>query len=187
MIGVSSAALTCLPYHIGGSMIAAMPRDRTHSSTPDLFSATRARDPFPTQASQGPSPKAAVDNGANNSLHRYVLPKDLPHALKQLDDSELVSLLGAAFEEAKRRDTLQPDLVAIAQGSWKPSLKSSQHSRAREKPSAALSLPRGQVNAVRAAFLAGVRPSRIAREFGISQADVRKVLASDAREREKRS
>jgi DNA-binding transcriptional regulator LsrR (DeoR family) len=48
-------------------------------------------------------------------------------------------------------------------------------------------LTRGQVNAVRAAFKAGIGPSRIAREFGISQADVRKLLASDAREREKRS
>src|SRR5262249_19210479 len=151
-------------------MIAAMPRDRTQPSMSDLFSATKARDAFPAQASQGPSPKAAVDNSADNSLHRYVLPKDLPHALKQLNDSQLVSLLGAAFEEAKRRGKLRPDLVAIARGSWMPSLKSNQHSRAREKPSAALSLTRGQVNAVRAAFKARIGPSRIAREFGISQA-----------------
>src|SRR5262245_12337517 len=109
-----------------------------------------------------------------------------PIRLKRLADSELVSLLAAAFEEAKRRDKLRPDLVAISQGR-KPSLKSNQHSKAREKRSAALSLTRGQVNAVRAAFKAGIGPSRIAREFGISQADVRKVLASDAREREKRS
>src|SRR5262249_16780975 len=43
-----------------------------------------------------PPPKAAVDKAADTFLCRYVLPKDLPHALKQLDDSELVSLLGAA-------------------------------------------------------------------------------------------
>jgi DNA invertase Pin-like site-specific DNA recombinase len=41
-------------------------------------------------------------------------------------------------------------------------------------------LTRGQVNAVRAAFKAGIKPSRIARQFGISQSDVKKVLASDA-------
>jgi transposase-like protein len=40
-------------------------------------------------------------------------------------------------------------------------------------------LSRGQVNAVRAVFKAGVTVSRIARQFGISQADVRKALASD--------
>jgi hypothetical protein len=44
---------------------------------------------------------------------------------------------------------------------------------------APLSLPLGKLNAVRAAFKAGVTPSRIAREFGISQSDVRKALASD--------
>jgi hypothetical protein len=167
-------------------MIISMPRKRAYSSIPDLFSATKTRDAFPAQASQGPSPKAAVDSSADGSVRRYSLPKDLPRALKQLGDSELISLLGAAFEEAKRRDKLGPDLVAISQGR-KPSLKSNQHSKAREKPSVAVSLTRGQVNAVRAAFKAGIGPSRIAREFGISQADVRKVLASDAREREKRS
>jgi transposase-like protein len=35
------------------------------------------------------------------------------------------------------------------------------------------------VNAVRAAFKAGVTPSRIARQFGLSQSDVRKAHSSD--------
>jgi DNA invertase Pin-like site-specific DNA recombinase len=37
----------------------------------------------------------------------------------------------------------------------------------------------GKLNAVRATFKAGVTPSRIARQFGISQSDVRKALAND--------
>jgi hypothetical protein len=40
-------------------------------------------------------------------------------------------------------------------------------------------LAQGKLNAVRAAFKAGVTPSRIARQFGVSQSDVRKALASD--------
>jgi hypothetical protein len=36
--------------------------------------------------------------------------------------------------------------------------------------------------AVRAATKAGIKPSQIARQFGISQSDVRKVLASDGRD-----
>jgi hypothetical protein len=44
---------------------------------------------------------------------------------------------------------------------------------------ATVSLPLGQINAVRAAFKAGIKPSLIARQFGLSQSDVRKVLASD--------
>ena len=38
-------------------------------------------------------------------------------------------------------------------------------------------LTKGKLNAVRAAFKAGVKPSAIARQFGISQSDVRKALA----------
>ena len=167
-----------------------MPRGRTQPPTPDLFSAA-TRDAFPAPASQGPSPKAAADKAADNSLDRYVLPKDLPHALKQLDDSELVSLLAAAFDEAKRRDKLRPGLMASALEGRDPTAKGSprndQRPRARQGHSAALSLTRGQVNAVRAAFKAGIGPSRIAREFGISRTDVHKVLASDAGERERRS
>jgi hypothetical protein len=48
---------------------------------------------------------------------------------------------------------------------------------------ATVSLTRGQVNAVRAAFKAGIKPSLIARQFGISQSDVKKVLASESRTR----
>ena len=43
---------------------------------------------------------------------------------------------------------------------------------------AKVSLTRGQVNAVRRRK-AGITPSRIARQFGISQSNVRKALASD--------
>ena len=42
---------------------------------------------------------------------------------------------------------------------------------------------RGKLNAVRAAFKAGITPSRIARQFGISQSDIRKALASDVAKR----
>jgi hypothetical protein len=51
----------------------------------------------------------------------------------------------------------------------------------RKKPTTAVAPPlaQGKLNAVRAAFKAGVTPSRIARQFGISLSDVKKVLASD--------
>ena len=52
-------------------------------------------------------------------------------------------------------------------------------SHRRQVEVATVSLTRGQVNAVRAAFKAGIKPSRIARQFGISQSDVKNVLASD--------
>jgi hypothetical protein len=43
------------------------------------------------------------------------------------------------------------------------------------------SLTTGKLNAVRAAFHAGVKPPAIARQFGISQSDVRKALAQGPR------
>jgi hypothetical protein len=43
------------------------------------------------------------------------------------------------------------------------------------------SLTTGKLNAVRAAFKAGVKPSAIGRQFGISQSDVRKALAQGTR------
>src|SRR6201999_3969186 len=45
------------------------------------------------------------------------------------------------------------------------------------------SLPQGKVNAVRAAFQAGVTPKRIAREFGLSRSEVKSALDGFARTR----
>jgi predicted DNA-binding protein (UPF0251 family) len=56
------------------------------------------------------------------------------------------------------------------------------HARRGEAP-AVVPLTQGKLNAVRAAFKAGITPSRIARQFGISQSDVRKALASDIAKR----
>jgi DNA invertase Pin-like site-specific DNA recombinase len=93
----------------------------------------------------------------------HVLPKDLPNAVKHLDDEELDRLIAVALGEAKRRGR--------SSATNKPSAK-------RQPEAVAVSLTRGQVNAVHAAFKAGIKPSLIARQFGISQSDVRRVLAS---------
>ena len=45
------------------------------------------------------------------------------------------------------------------------------------------SLPSGKVNAIRAAFKAGVRPSAIARQFGISKSSVMGALATEESKR----
>jgi predicted DNA binding protein len=116
------------------------------------------------------------------SLRRYLLPKDLPNALKRLDDGELASLLGAALDEAKRRGKLASSLAASDDPTPR-SRKRNESSKVRPAHVAVLSLTTGQVKAVRAAFKAGIAPPRIAREFGISPSEVRKVLASDARQR----
>ena len=54
--------------------------------------------------------------------------------------------------------------------------------RGRQVQAETVSLTRGQINAVRAASKAGVKPSLIARQFGLSRSDIRKVLAMDTAE-----
>jgi DNA-directed RNA polymerase specialized sigma subunit len=95
---------------------------------------------------------------------RYVLPKDLDAAIKHLDDQQLDRLVSVALEERTRRK--------------KPIVhdKSQRNAEAVSSP-----LPQGKLNAVRAAFKAGVTPARIAREFGISRSDVQRALAGDAK------
>jgi hypothetical protein len=56
--------------------------------------------------------------------------------------------------------------------SWKTFLRN--HAQAIAAIDLCVVPTRGQVNAVRATFKAGITPSRIARQFGIPQSDVRK-------------
>jgi DNA invertase Pin-like site-specific DNA recombinase len=85
-----------------------------------------------------------------------------------LDDDQLDRLFAAVIGELKQRGKKLP--------------KSDEPSRKRRpKEVDAPPLAQGKLNAIRAAFKAGVRPSRIAREFGVSHADVRRALASDGK------
>jgi len=94
------------------------------------------------------------------------LPKDLDAAIRQLEDQELERLVLAAVEEQSRRK--------------KPPVSQESHRR-RLAEADAVKLPQGKLNAVRAAFKAGVTPSRIAREFGLSRSDVQRALAAEAK------
>lgn len=93
------------------------------------------------------------------------MPNDLANAVKRLSDDELDRLMSAVLAEQKRRGKKLP---SRDEGSPKRQLKA-----------VAVPLAQGKLNGVRAAFKAGVTPSRIARQFGISLSDVRKALAGD--------
>jgi predicted DNA-binding protein (UPF0251 family) len=144
-----------------------MARDRNQHATPDLFSTASV-------------PKTTSPPTKQVSLaqeQRHVLPKDLTNAVKHLTDSELDLLITASIDEAKRRGRFLPSVQPKTPDRSIPKQSPSKDKRQAEL--ATVSLTRGQVNAVRAAFKAGITPSRIARQFGISQSDVRKVLESD--------
>jgi len=121
----------------------------------------------PSSSSRADSASAAVIRETETpSSSRYILPRDLDAAIKQLDDQELDRLVTAALEERARRK--KPTALEGIQPK-------------RQGSSTTAHLPKGKLNAVRAAFKAGVTPSRIAREFGISQSDVQKALMGEAK------
>lgn len=148
-----------------------MGRDRGEQPTPDLFSTATVRDGSPSPT----NPIPATQPTADASSQRHVLPKNLRKAVKHLSDGELDLLHAATLEEMGRRGRLPPTDQTTNRSSG-----TDKSSHGRQGEAATVSLTRGQVNAVRAAFKAGIKPSRIARQFGISQSDVRKVLAMDA-------
>jgi hypothetical protein len=139
-----------------------MGRDPIELTAPDLFSTDEVRD-----ASPAPKDQPATAIAADTASQRHILPKNLRHAVKQLTDAELDELIEVVFDEGERRGRLPGSIGALPK-------RSGRHLSIAEVP-----LTRGQVNAVRSAFKAGITPSRIARQFGISQSNVRKVLVSD--------
>jgi hypothetical protein len=138
---------------------------RNPSVKPDLFSAQQSPDTPSLSASEPKSLPLHTDEPATASASSYALPTNLPSALRHLDDDQLDRLLAAVIAELKQRGK-----------NLSVSDETSRKQRIKEVPP---SLALGKLNAVRAAFKAGVTPSRIARQFGISQSDVRKALASD--------
>jgi hypothetical protein len=112
------------------------------------------------------SPKSNSNNGTV-AVSRHVLPSDLPTAIKHLDDQELNQLFAAVVAERLQRGMKSPVPDKIP--------------NKRSVEATAVSLTPGKLSAVRAAFKAGVTPTKIAKEFGLSQADVRSVIASDKR------
>lgn len=116
-------------------------------------------------ANTPPSSQKTDDGDANAPSQSYAVPTNLPSALKHLDDDQLDRLLTAVRTEQHRRGKTVP--------------KSVEPSRKQRINEASPPLAQGKLNAVRAAFKAGVKPTRIAREFGISQSDVKKALSGD--------
>ncbi|MGC2824737.1 MAG: hypothetical protein WA322_10945 [Pseudolabrys sp.] len=102
-------------------------------------------------------------------MQSYALPKNLPSAIRYLDDDQLDRLLAAVLAEQRRRGKKVP--------------ASDKSPRKTLVKVVAPPLALGKLNAIRAAFKAGFTPARIARQFRISQSDVKKALATDEMKR----
>jgi hypothetical protein len=129
------------------------------------------------------------DEGAPNALgdaadvppvfrRPSLLPKNLEGTLRHLDDGELARLLTATMAEHERRGLARSDAVQPEPG--RKDLRKEEPATTTVAPGIA-GLTQAQVNLVQAAFKAGVKPSAIARQFGISPKLIQKVLAKKGR------
>jgi hypothetical protein len=169
-----------------------MPTRPTQQPLPDLFAPAATETAAPEN--QVVAPRAATAPVGQPLPTRHLLPKNLPAALSRLDDAEFDALLTAVIDEAKRRRDRMPSRLTVksqepgqrrhdAPKSGAPETPAALHPRQTRTNDDEPALTPGQMNAVRAAFKAGVKPSMIARKFGISQSNVRRALASDVRQR----
>ena len=135
-----------------------MASGRNTPMIPNLFSTEPPRE----QAALTPTPTIpTIEKSASSS--RHVLPSDLPAAIKHINDQELEQLHVAVTIEMQRRG--------------KKPLPSKTETKRTELPTVTLTI--GKQNAVRAAFKAGVTPAKIAKQFGIPQSDIRRVIANE--------
>jgi hypothetical protein len=142
------------------------------SEGPDLFAfaATSGTDdgasePAHVEAAK-PAEVAVVDDPAAVAVK-------LLAGLDRLPDGGLLDLLSALGAEAQRRgltSAASPDKAPPKPGAR---LKASPGSAASSGPS---SLPTSKVNAIRAALEAGVKPGAVARQFGVSIAQIKKLF-----------
>jgi len=107
-----------------------------------------------------------------------------PLTLASLSDVQLAQQLVQAVEEVQRRlesKGTRPELRAAVQEA-RLSLdrlgpRPAKQTRSSRSAKPVLTLQEGQRKAVRAALVAGVAPTQVARHFGLSLATIRKVLA----------
>jgi hypothetical protein len=124
------------------------------------------------------SAKGRLGGSGHSSADRPpLLPTDLPGALSWLSDAELMALASSVAVEQKRRQTAKAAQSASGVGAGRPRIKSSPKRKSRPAADTAPPLPKARVNAIRAAFKAGIKPSVIARQFGVSQDAIRQALA----------
>jgi hypothetical protein len=99
-------------------------------------------------------------------------PEDVWRMIVRWSDDEVERLHGVVAAEARRRGLLPPERKPEGEAS------AGRSSRQRRPEILAKGLAPGKVNAIRAASQAGVKLSKIAQEFGLPLAAVKRVIAA---------
>ncbi len=129
-----------------------------------------------TATGEARAPKAQASIGSQLPV-RVMLPSNLPEALKQLDDTQLQTLLRDVTAEIDRRGMPEPvKAVDPAEPTEKASRRKT--SAGARQASAEAEVPEGKANMIRASFKAGMKPTAIARSLRISRLHVNRVLGA---------
>jgi len=97
--------------------------------------------------------------------------------VSQLGNEELIDLIRAALGEARRRgigsatDDANPAMAPVIEQTRPVT------ARTIRKAAPLLEVPPAKASMVRAAVRAGFSPARVARDFGVSTATIRKLMA----------
>jgi hypothetical protein len=123
-------------------------------------------------------PPSLVKRAASRPKRRAHLP-DLVQDVSQLGDEDLIVLIRAALGEARRRG-IGPG-SAVSDGSTIPASVAEQTrpvtAKIIRKAAPLLEVPPAKASMIRAAIRAGFSPARVAKDFGVSTATVRKLMA----------
>lgn len=155
------------------------PRKDSRPSTrdPDLFSVTLKA------AVEAGSPVAAATSAPAVS-RRFILPQDLDRALAYLAAEDLQRLRDAVERQCQQRGMVDnvghgmPPAARVPASSGSAAQPGPKTKTAKAKGEA-VGLTQSKINAIRAAFKVGVKPTLICRQFGVSQAAVRQALKDD--------
>jgi hypothetical protein len=113
-------------------------------------------------------------------LKRRAHLPDLVQGVGQLADEELIDLIRVAIGEARRRGIASVSQAAESSQRTVPAEDRTAPMAGRIVRKTALmgDIPPAKANMIRAALRAGFRPARVAKDFGVAVAMVRKLAAT---------
>ena len=124
-------------------------------------------------------PPSPVGSQAPRQNRRAHLP-DLVQGVGQLGDEELIDLIRVAIGEARRRGIGSVSQIGESSQRTAPVEQRTTPTAGRVVHKAAPmgDIPPAKANMIRAAIRAGIRPGRVAKDFGVAVAMVRKLAAT---------
>ena len=121
-------------------------------------------------------PSSPAGRQAPRQKRRVHLP-DLVQGVGQLENDELVDLIRVAIGEARRRGIGSVSATSDSNQGTAPAVEQTPLTRIIRKAAAMPDIPPAKASMVRAAVRAGLSPTRVAKDFGVSVAMVRKLAA----------